>query len=255
MAPAPRAHTLAGMAERVADFGGVTAESPADTGTSRAADAGPPASPATLGAEQVATGSGWISRFSERLPQTKAAVAYAQRGHAGQRQGDGTPYLLHPLEVASLLQIAGAPDHLIAAGVLHDVLEKTDASESDLRRRFGAQITNLVLAVSDDDRITGYGHRKAALRKQVARAGDEAAALFAADKLSKLRELRHETALDGQGSGATGRIRSLRARRLRHYQRSLAMLEDRAPELSLVRDLHEELEAFLRECATITATI
>jgi len=197
----------------------------------------------------------WIPTFVDRLPQTKAAVTYAERRHAGQRQGDGTPYLLHPLEVACLLHAAGAPDHLIAAGVLHDVLEKGDAGESDLRRRFGARVTNLVLAVSDDDRITGYAHRKAALRRQVAGAGDEAMALFAADKLSKLRELRHETVLDAQGSHATARVRTLRARRLRHYQRSLAMLEERLPESPLVRDLRDELDAFAREGATITATI
>ena len=197
----------------------------------------------------------WIPTFVERLPQTKAAVAYAERRHAGQHQGDGTPYLLHPLEVASLLHASGAPDYLIAAGILHDVLEKSSARESDLRQRFGEQITSLVLAVSDDDRITGYAHRKAALRGQVARAGDEAVALFAADKLSKLRELRHQTALDGQGSHTTGRVRTMRARRLRHYQRSLAMLEERLPEFPLVRDLRDELHAFLREQETVTATI
>jgi (p)ppGpp synthase/HD superfamily hydrolase len=69
----------------------------------------------------------WMPAFAQRLPQTEAAVAYAERLHAGQRQGDGTPYLLHPLEVASLLHDAGAPDHLIAAGALHDVLEKSHA--------------------------------------------------------------------------------------------------------------------------------
>ena len=116
--------------------------------------------------------------LAERLPQTEAAVAYAERLHLGQRQGDGTPYLLHPLEVARLLGAAGAPDHLIAAGALHDVLEKSDARESDLRKRFGSRITDLVLAVSDDNRITSYAHRKAALRQQVASAGDDAMTLL-----------------------------------------------------------------------------
>jgi (p)ppGpp synthase/HD superfamily hydrolase len=195
----------------------------------------------------------WIPTFVDGLPQTKAAVAYAERRHAGQRQGDGTPYLLHPIEVASLLNAAGAPDHLVAAGVLHDVLEKTDVGESELRRRFGVRITGLVLAVSDDERIAGYARRKAALRQQVADAGDEAMALFAADKLSKLRELRHETALDSPGSHTTGRARTRHARRLRHYQRSLAMLEERLPDFPLVRDLRDELDSFLREPATRVA--
>jgi (p)ppGpp synthase/HD superfamily hydrolase len=188
------------------------------------------------------------------LPQAQAAVKYAERMHAGQRQGDGTPYMLHPLEVAALLYHAGAPDHLVAAGVMHDLIEKTAVSESELRRRFGRRITALVRVVSDDDQISGYATRKAALRSQVARAGDEALALFAADKLSKLRELRRETSRDRKRREPVGRVRELRARRLRHYQRSLAMLEERLPESRLVRELRNELGAFLRDRATVAAT-
>ena len=183
---------------------------------------------------------GWNPTFV-RLPQTQAAIEYAERLHAGQRRADGTPFILHPLEVASLLHYAGAPDHVIAAGVLHDLLEKTSASELDLRREFGPEITRLVLAVSDDDRITGYAKRKAALRQQVSTAGEEALMLFAADKLSKVRELRREQASDP--AGASSRRRTVRARRVRHYQRSLALLEERLPESPIVRDLRQELRA------------
>jgi hypothetical protein len=110
-----------------------------------------------------------------------------------------------------------------------------------------------VLSVSDDDTITRYGARKAALRRQVAAAGEEALTLFAADKLSKLRELRRETALDRDPGSRHARLRELRARRLRHYQRSLALLEERLPESPLVRDLRTELKAYLRERTTLAA--
>jgi hypothetical protein len=167
--------------------------------------------------------------------------------HAGQRQGDGSPFIRHPLEVASLLQDAQAADHVIAAGVLHDVLEKTSVTESDLRERFGSQITRLVAAVSDDGRIGSYSDRKAALRLKVAAAGEEALSLFAADKVSKLRELRREAAVDCGDGGTTSRGRELRARRLRHYRRSLALLEERLPESPLVRELRHELSGLLRD--------
>jgi hypothetical protein len=196
-------------------------------------------------------GPGWTPTFAGRLPLTRAAVAYAERMHAGQRRADGTPFILHPLEVASLLHDAGAPDHLIAAGALHDVIEKTTASESDLRERFGPRVTNLVLTVSDDDQIKVYAKRKAALRRQVAGAGAEARTLFAADKLSKVRELRRETAVDPMGTPIRGKTRELRARRLKHYQRSLALVEERLPDLPLTRQLRDELGALLRERARI----
>jgi guanosine-3',5'-bis(diphosphate) 3'-pyrophosphohydrolase len=94
--------------------------------------------------------------FVAGLPQTHAAVAYAERMHAGQRRADGTPFILHPLEVASLLHDNGAPDHLIAAAVMHDLVEKTAVRAADLRERFGPRITGLVLAVSDDEQIAGH---------------------------------------------------------------------------------------------------
>lgn len=181
--------------------------------------------------------------------QANAAAAYAERKHGGQRRSDGARFIEHPLEVATLLYYAGAPDHVIAAGVLHDVIEKAGVSASDLSSRFGPRITGLVLAVSDDDSIAGYAPRKAALRHQVAGAGEEALTLFAADKLSKLRELRRETVAN---PGAP--IRQSRARRLRHYQRSLALLQERLPESPLVRDLRDELASLLRERATVAAT-
>lgn len=190
----------------------------------------------------------------EGLAQTQAAIAYAQKMHTGQHRADGAPFILHPLEVASLLREAGAPDHLIAAGVMHDLIEKTDVSASELRTRFGRRITRLVLVVSDDDKIASYAKRKSALRQQVADAGDEALTLFAADKLSKLRELRRENAVDSRDGGAPVRVRALRARRLKHYQRCLALLEERIPGSSLVRDLHDELGALTRDRANLAAS-
>lgn len=188
------------------------------------------------------------------LPITREAFEYAERMHSGQSRPDGSPFILHPLEVASLLRDAGAPDHLVAAGVLHDLVEKTDVTDSDLEARFGPAIASLVVSVSDDDRIHGYATRKATLRRQVAGAGDEALTLFAADKLSKMRELRREASAESNGAGARERIREPRARRLRHYQRSLALLEERLPRSPLVAELREELRTFLSERAVVTET-
>jgi (p)ppGpp synthase/HD superfamily hydrolase len=186
-----------------------------------------------------------IPSFVSGLPRTRAAIAYAEERHAGQCRADGSPFILHPLEVASILYYAGAPDHLVAAGLLHDVMEKAGVGEGELERLFGGRDRELVVAVSDDDRITRYAARKAALRLQVAVAGDEALMLFAADKLSKLRELRRETESDDDRSAASRRVRAMRARRLRHYQRSLALLEERLRNCSLVRELRDELRAFV----------
>jgi (p)ppGpp synthase/HD superfamily hydrolase len=128
-----------------------------------------------------------------RLPQTAEAVGFARDKHAGQvRQVDGAPFILHPLEVAGLLYEDGAPDDVIAAGALHDVLEKTDATAYELSVRFGRRIGEIVRAMTEDPTVAGYARRKAALREQVAAAGTDALTVFAADKLSKVREFQRE---------------------------------------------------------------
>jgi (p)ppGpp synthase/HD superfamily hydrolase len=173
------------------------------------------------------------------LPVTGRALVYAEQVHAGQsRSADGAPFILHPLEVACLLRDAGAADHVIAAGVLHDVIEKTDADADDLRERFGSSIAALVVAVSEDERVRGYSKRKAALRQQVSEAGSEALTVFAADKLAKVREL----ALDDGSDGDRPRVSaSKRRRRLAHYRQCLKLLEQTLADSPLVAELRAEL--------------
>jgi len=85
--------------------------------------------------------------FAARLPNTKSALAYAERLHEGQcRAVDGAPLIVHPIEVAMLLDESGAVDDVIAAGVLHDTLEKTDATAYDIFARFGRRVGNIVCA-------------------------------------------------------------------------------------------------------------
>ena len=172
--------------------------------------------------------------FAVGLPKTMAALAYAEQLHEGQhRPVDGAPFIVHPIEVAMLLHEAGATDDVIAAGVLHDTLEKTDATAYDVYARFGRRVGDIVSAVSHDPATPGYTRRKAALRDQVAHAGQDALTVFAADKLSKVRELRL-----GDSSGP-----KVRSRKLKHYWRSLELLQQRLPNSPLVAALAVELNA------------
>jgi (p)ppGpp synthase/HD superfamily hydrolase len=179
-----------------------------------------------------------LPAFVDGLPLTAAALSYADALHAGQRRPvDGAPFILHPLEVASLLYYAGASDQVVAAGVLHDVIEDTSAAADDLRRRFGARVTNLVLAVSEDERIADHDVRKAALRAQVAASGHDALLLFAADKISNVRALRAASARNVRGDLADDF-----AEKIRHYHRSAELLEELEPDAGLVHALREELD-------------
>ena len=177
--------------------------------------------------------------FTDRSPLTRAALAFAEGRHSGQtRDIDGAPFVTHPLEVACLLAEAGYSDEVVAAGVLHDVLEDTDAERADLEANFGPAVAWLVSAVSDDASIEDHAERKAALRGQVADAGELAAAIFAADKVSKARELRVRAGRGGFGDGDRAKVD--------HYEQSLAMLADLIPGHNLVDQLRLELQALSR---------
>jgi hypothetical protein len=183
-------------------------------------------------------------------PLTRSALAFAVRCHAGQRRdSDGAPFIEHPLEVAQLLRAAGCSDVLVAAGLLHDVVASTEVGAGELAERFGADVAGLVAAVSNDACVHSYRRRKQVLREQVHRAGVDAAVLFAADRISKLRELPDQVMRDrgrfdaaAPGSRVWGHLEYFEQLRLEHYQESLRMLQRVAPRHPLVKGLAEELD-------------
>lgn len=78
----------------------------------------------------------------------KKAYVYAMKAHSDQRRANGDPYFSHPIEVAYLLSELKLDIETIAAGLLHDTLEDTDATENILREMFGDNITQLVKGVT-----------------------------------------------------------------------------------------------------------
>lgn len=170
--------------------------------------------------------------FVAHLPVARDAWAYADGAHNGQmRKSDGRPFIVHPEEVAGLLHGAGCVDHVIAAGLLHDVVERTPTTVGDLDERFGPRVAGLVAAVTDDATIESYRERKAALRRCATQSGPDAAVVFAADKISKVRQYRAQLE----------HAEPPRPRRLHHYCESLRLLEISIPGHPLVRQLRREL--------------
>jgi (p)ppGpp synthase/HD superfamily hydrolase len=172
----------------------------------------------------------------EEMPLAQDAIDFARSQHEGQRRdADDAPFVVHPLEVAILLRDEGYPDHVVATGALHEVLEDTDVDKDELEDRFGENVAELVEALTDDPSIEDQRERRAALRLQVAEAGETAAAVFAADKVSKARELRMKA--DRGPLGEESRAK------LEHYLESLGMLEEALPGSDLVDCLRAELRA------------
>ncbi len=82
------------------------------------------------------------------LELVRRAYEQAEAAHDGQARVSGEPYMLHCVEVARMLTDLGLDHHAVAAGLLHDIVEDTDWTVTDLRKAFGAEVAQLVDGVT-----------------------------------------------------------------------------------------------------------
>jgi (p)ppGpp synthase/HD superfamily hydrolase len=178
----------------------------------------------------------WISG-SEVLGRAYELAFEAHRDQL--RATDATPFLDHVVEVGRLLLELGYTDDVVAAGLLHDSVERGTLTEGELQAAMGDAISALVLALTEDAGIESFGDRKLALRRQVEAAGEPAMTIFAADKLSDIRGLRRglrespETIAERIGASVGGMAG--------HYQHSVEMIERNSIDPEFVELLRGEL--------------
>lgn len=120
------------------------------------------------------------------------ASRYAAEMHKQQKRkgGHDVPYINHPLEVARILsEEAGVADPVIlAAAILHDTIEDTDAEESDLREQFGADVARIVAEVTDNKKFC-KDTRKAFQLMHAPHLSEGAKLVKLADKIANLRDI------------------------------------------------------------------
>ena len=131
-------------------------------------------------------------------PRFESALSYAAALHHGQRRkGNGAPYIVHPLAVASLVGSYGGDEDQVIAALLHDVLEDCGVGERALRERYGERVARLVVACTDTTERPkpAWRPRKEAHIARVQGEPGEVKLVIAADKLhnalSIVRDRRH----------------------------------------------------------------
>lgn len=184
-----------------------------------------------------------IDAAVERSDLVREALATAQRAHAGQlrRGSDGRPFIDHPVAVAELLCREHQSDEVIAAALLHDVVEKSDTELDTVQERFGEIVGRLVGAMTEDESIPSYEDRKEEHRRRVAEAEPAALAIFAADKLTNVTMLREAYALIGEG--VSDELAVPLDLKMYIWEADLEMLFDEAPQLRLTDELADQLVA------------
>lgn len=155
------------------------------------------------------------------------AYEYARTAHEGPASFGDTE-ISHPVAVAEILSEAGFDEEVVAAALLHDVLEDTLHEGAELSARFPPAVGELVEVMTEDASIGDYPERKAEHRERVLAAGRLPASIYLADKLARVRRYRADE-------------QPVAPERLEHYRRTVELFGDRDPTLPFLGELREEL--------------
>lgn len=190
-----------------------------------------------------------IEAAAQRSPLVHGALEQARKSHAGQvRNGSGgMPYVEHPITVAARLEELGYRDEVLAAALLHDVVEDSETTLEDLGDLFGEEVAGMVGALTDDEAIEAYRERKAEHRERVAAAPTDALAIYGADKLTNVITLR--AAYGEEGDAVRDEFKVPLELKAEIWEEDLELLREKAPDLPFLDPLEEELSGLRSQLA------
>ena len=117
----------------------------------------------------------------------KEAAEFADRAHQGVfRKGTEIPYITHPMETAAIVTAFTDEPEMIAAALLHDVIEDAGVTREELEEKFGPRVAFLVDGESED-KSKSWVERKGATVERLKTATRDEKILALADKLSNIR--------------------------------------------------------------------
>lgn len=131
----------------------------------------------------------------------KDATYFSAEKHDGQyRKGTHVPYIVHPFLVASGVATYSPDEHVIAAALLHDVLEDCDVSKEELAGKFGERVASLVEDVSflePDDNLS-WKEKKEKYIQKIKTISKDGLIIVAVDKMSNMKSYFEAIASDPQ---------------------------------------------------------
>jgi len=190
-------------------------------------------------------------------PKIQKAINFASRLHAGQaRKDDDTmPYVSHAFSVGWILSEYTDDENVIAAGMLHDVLEDVkDYRFDDLKNDFGEEVAKIVKEVSEDkdpnietDEKALWEERKAKYLKNLENDSFEGLMVCAADKIHNMRCL--IKAYEEQGDELWGKFNAPADRKVWYYEEVYKILDNKLdnPIVGVLNTEIEKMKALLAE--------
>ena len=107
-----------------------------------------------------------VSKIEAYLPpdqveRVREAYEYAESAHAGQKRHSGDAYITHPIAVADILADLHMDGATLTAAILHDVVEDTPSSATEVEQRFGKEVAELVDGVTKLDQVQFKSRKEA----------------------------------------------------------------------------------------------
>ena len=165
------------------------------------------------------------------------AIVFAVQAHDGmRRKASQTPYILHPMEAAVIVGTMTDDPHLIAAAVLHDVVEDTDTPIEEIGKRFGSRVQALVASETEEKRPDRPAADTWRIRKEeslevLKNAQDDAVLMvWLGDKLANMRSFYREWKRSGNAMWQQFNQKDVREQAW--YYRSIAKLTERLRDTS-----------------------
>ena len=117
------------------------------------------------------------------------AAKFAIEAHRGtERRGKGYPYIIHPMEAASIVATITNDPEMLAAAILHDVVEDTAVTLEQIREQFGDRVAELVQhETAPLDENMSWREKKTQQIRQLAEAPYDSKVVALGDKLSNMR--------------------------------------------------------------------
>jgi (p)ppGpp synthase/HD superfamily hydrolase len=171
-------------------------------------------------------------------PRLEQAFRWAAECHAGQtRKGSRTPYFQHAAAVALILDRVGFDEDVVIAGMLHDVVEDTDATLEDVAAKFGPVVANIVEHCSEQKTDERGNKRPWIDRKRehlaaMPRAPVPARGVMLADKLHNLTSIEFD--LREKGESVWQRFNAGRDQALWYYTAAIEACGNDDPRLEIL---------------------
>ncbi len=179
------------------------------------------------------------------LAKIQRAIRFATKTHEvyqkQKRKGKDVAYITHPLTVGIILSHIGANENVVSAGILHDTIEDSvpekKVTYEMLEERFGKEVAQMVLDVTETDKNLPWEQRKKEAIKHIEKFSHDSLMVKSADIISNLTEIIND--YEKNGDQVFLRFNAPKDKKIKNQLETITAIINRWPKNPLAGNLKE----------------